>query len=65
MKERLGIAAYAACVDFMLRAANLLDVTYRDVNAGMFFLLWPAVTLALLLVVLWQGARLLLRRLRR
>lgn len=62
MKERLGIAAYAACVDFMLRVANLFEVTYRDVNAGMFFLLWPAITLLLLLAVLVQAVMLLLRR---
>ncbi|MEZ4393740.1 MAG: hypothetical protein R3A48_21935 [Polyangiales bacterium] len=62
MKERLGIAAYAACVDFMLRVANLFEVTYRDVNAGMFFLLWPAVTLALLLAVLVQAVMLVRRR---
>lgn len=62
MKERIALAGYAACVDFMLRAANLLDVTYRDVNAGIFFLLWPAVTLALLAVVLVQAVMLLRRR---
>jgi hypothetical protein len=61
--ERLGTAIYAACVDFMLRSAQLLGVTYRDTNAGMFFLLWPAVTALLFGVVLWQRAT--LERLRR
>lgn len=51
----LGLAVYAACVDFMLQAARLLGVTYRDANAGMFFLLWPAVTALLVAVVLWQA----------
>ena len=62
MIERLALALYAACVDFMLGAARLLGVTYRDANALLFFVLWPAVTLALLVVALRQRAA--LRRLR-
>lgn len=58
----LAFAVYAACVDFMLQAARLFGVTYRDANAFMFFVLWPLVTLALILVVVVQAAR--LRRLR-
>jgi hypothetical protein len=58
MIERLAFGLYAACVDFMLRAANGLGVTYRDANALMFFVLWPAVTVGLAAVVLWQRARL-------
>jgi hypothetical protein len=58
----LALAVYAACVDFMIQAARLFGVTYRDANAFMFFVLWPLVTLALILVVVVQGAR--LRRLR-
>lgn len=62
MSERLGMALYAACVDFMLRVAALTHSTYRDANAALFFLLWPAVTLALAIVALRQRAE--LRRLR-
>ncbi|MFO0586372.1 MAG: hypothetical protein U0441_02470 [Polyangiaceae bacterium] len=50
----VGLAIYAACVDFMIRAANLFGVTYRDTNAFMFFVLWPAVTIALIVIVLAQ-----------
>lgn len=60
MIARAAFAVYAACVDFMLRAAELLGVTYRDTNALMFFVLWPAVTVALAAVVVRQ--RLALRR---
>lgn len=63
MMLRLGTALYAACVDFMLHAARLLGVTYRDANALLFFVLWPAVTAALALWVGWQAAA--LARLRR
>ena len=59
---RLGFAVYAACVDFMLHAASLFGMTYRDANALLFFVVWPAVTLGLLLVVVWQAF--VLRRLR-
>jgi hypothetical protein len=59
---RLGLAMYAACVDFMLHAAGLLGVTYRDANALLFFLVWPAVTLVLVVTVTWQAV--VLRRMR-
>lgn len=52
---RIGIAIYAACVDFLLKAAALLDITYRDANAALFFLLWPIVTALLVLIVLAQA----------
>lgn len=57
MIERVGFALYAACVDFMLRVAHLTGATYRDANAAMFFVLWPAVTVALAAVALWQRAQ--------
>jgi hypothetical protein len=60
---KFGLAIYAACVDFMIRSAALAGATYRDANAFMFFVLWPAVTLALLVLVAWQA--ILLRRLDR
>lgn len=62
MIERAGTAIYLACVDFMLRLAAIFGVTYRDANAGMFFVLWPAVTVSLAVLVLWQRA--VLRELR-
>ena len=51
---QLALAAYCACVDFMLHAARLFGFTYRDANALLFFVVWPAVTVALIAVVLWQ-----------
>ncbi|MGH7297186.1 MAG: hypothetical protein ACRELB_19765 [Polyangiaceae bacterium] len=59
---RGGLAIYAACVDFMLHLARLTGTTYRDANAFLFFVLWPAVTVALVVAVGWQAA--VLRRLR-
>jgi hypothetical protein len=54
MIERLAMV-YAACVDFLLQAALMLGITYRDANALLFFVVWPAVTVLLLGVVLWQA----------
>ena len=54
----LALAAYCACVDFMLHAARLFGFTYRDANALLFFVVWPAVTVALVALVLWQRATL-------
>jgi hypothetical protein len=60
---RIGFAIYAACVDFMLHGARLLGMTYRDANALLFFVVWPAVTVGLVAVVAWQ--HMTLRRLGR
>jgi len=54
----LALAAYCVCVDFMLHAAGTFGFTYRDANALLFFVVWPAVTIALVAVVLWQRAAL-------
>jgi hypothetical protein len=51
----LGVAIYAACVDFLLRAAALLGITYRDANALLFFVVWPLTTLYLVVVVAGQA----------
>lgn len=61
MIAELGLSAYALCVDFELALGRLLGLGYRDVNAGLFFVLWPLVTFALVLVVARQ--RRTLRRL--
>ena len=53
--EALGLAVYAACVDFLLRVSGWLHITYRDANAAMFFLLWPLVTGILVLLIAGQG----------
>lgn len=59
---RGGIAIYAACVDFLLKVAASLGITYRDANAALFFLIWPVVTALLVLIVLGQAWMLHRRR---
>jgi hypothetical protein len=61
--KSIGVALYAACVDFMLRVAQIFGITYRDANASILLILFPVVTVALLTVVLRQ--RVAIGRLRR
>ncbi len=62
MIATLGFAIYAACVDFMLKLAVLLHMSYRDANALLFFVVWPLVTVLLVAVVVAQGIALRRRR---
>jgi len=59
----VATALYFACVDFLVHTANLTGLTYRDTNAALFFLVWPAVTVGLLALAAWQARA--LRRLRK
>ena len=36
---------YGACVNFMINVANMLDITYRDTNALILLVAFPAITL--------------------
>ena len=48
-----AIWLYYQCAYFMLNLAALFDLTYRDTNIAILFILWPAVTGLLLL---WVGS---------
>lgn len=58
-----AVALYVACTDFLLACSHLAGMSYRDANALLFFIIWPALTLALLTIVVLQGCT--LRRARR
>jgi hypothetical protein len=45
------------CVRFLLWLAGLLGVSYQAINIWIFCILWPAFTLALIVVVIWQRRR--------
>jgi hypothetical protein len=62
--KAFGLALYAQCVDFLLVCARALHVTYRDANALLFFVLWPAVTVALAAIA-WRQSREIRRLLER
>ena len=45
---------YVYLTDFTITMANLLGITYEDFNALLFCLLWPVVTIFLILLLAWQ-----------
>ncbi len=53
-----GTWLYEQCVTFVIHLADLLDVTYRDANALIFFLVWPGITAALAGWVVWNAVAL-------
>jgi hypothetical protein len=51
------VCVYYQCAFFMVNAAGLLGIAYRDANAILFFIIWPGVTLLLLGWVGWNQWR--------
>ena len=45
---QLGLWIYGYCTDFIINVSNLSATSYYEVNAFLFCLLWPAVTVVLL-----------------
>jgi hypothetical protein len=45
---------YVYCTDFTIFLANILGVSYEDSNALLFCVLWPIITLFLVLLLLVQ-----------
>ncbi|MFD2514219.1 hypothetical protein ACFSRY_10100 [Pontibacter locisalis] len=46
------------CTDFMINLANLTHLSYYEVNALIFCLIWPLLTAGLLLLLFVQKVRL-------
>ena len=53
--ERAAVDLYWYCVDFVIHVANLSGLTYRDVNALLFGVIWPLVTVGLVVAVVYQS----------
>ena len=49
---------YVYFTDFTITAANLLGITYEDFNALIFCVLWPLITLVLILLYAYQWRKL-------
>ena len=45
---------FVYCADFIINTANLLNISYYEVNALLFVIIWPLVTLFLFAAVLFQ-----------
>ena len=45
---------FVYCTDFIINTANLLDISYYEVNALLFVIIWPLLTIGLFVAVLKQ-----------
>ncbi len=55
--SHLGGFVYAYCTDFIINLANLTGTSYYEINALLFCIMWPALTVVLLIVFLFQKYR--------
>lgn len=52
-----GLEVYAYCTDFVITCANLLHLSYYEINALLFCIIWPALTIALFGTLILQISR--------
>ena len=52
--ENLIKFLYTYCTDFVINLANLLHLSYYEINALIFVIIWPLVSILLLLLFLFQ-----------
>ena len=57
MKEIIQFI-YNYCTDFTINLANLLNITYYDVNALIFCIIWPSFTISLIFIYLMKKRQL-------
>jgi hypothetical protein len=55
---KIAFGIYIYCTDFTINLANLLSISYVDVNAIIFCVLWPAITILLISIYVTQKIRL-------
>jgi hypothetical protein len=56
--NKIGNIIYAYCTDFIINLANVLELSYYEVNALLFCFIYPALTICLLTVYFIQKKRL-------
>ena len=55
---KIAMNMYVYCTDFTINIANLLSISYYDVNALIFCVLWPLITTVLTSIYIIQKIRL-------
>ena len=55
--ESFGVGIYEYCTDFMLNLAWLTGLSYYEVNAYLFVVLMPILTVLLVVMMVWQYIR--------
>ena len=48
---------FDGCVDVLVFLAGILGITYKEINVWVFVIIWPIVTLALMIIILLQQRR--------
>jgi len=48
---------FVYCTDFIINTANVFDISYYEVNALLFVIIWPLLTVILFVVVIFQRFR--------
>ena len=51
-------SVFAYCTNFILNLTELLSVSYYEVNAILFVILWPVLTIALVILNTFQRVKL-------
>jgi hypothetical protein len=42
------------CVNVLVYWADVLGITYKEINVWVFVILWPILTILLVSIILWQ-----------
>jgi hypothetical protein len=45
------------CVDVLIYWAGVVGITYKEINVWVFVIIWPIITLILVIVIFWQRSR--------
>lgn len=53
---------YNYCTEFVFNLANLLALSYYEINALIFVVAWPLITLFLLIIFIFQIIKLIKRK---
>ena len=56
--EHLGKVIYVYCTDFIINLANLLNLSYYEINTIIFCILYPSLLIGLVLIYFRQKSRL-------
>jgi len=42
------------CVTVLIYWAGILGITYKEINVWVFVIIWPMLTVLLVMIILWQ-----------
>ena len=45
---------FDGCVNVLVYWANALGLTYKEINVWVFVIIWPILTVVLMIIILWQ-----------